>query len=782
MALTGLAPTDPTRIDWHRSAGDIALAAGDQIVALYALPNSDQEISLPFVLGQPPLSLGQEPAARAVPTARDLGEAELRHREAVLAAQVAARGALPAARPVAALAQVGDQRDFIFDEFAGVAARRVPATVVALSRHAVAWAHDGSGAGRSQLPTSQIQQMLDQFDTDYDLLVSSLGQPSDVDGDDHIHFLYTPLVDSTGFGGFVDAASILPSDVGGNGNQSDLIFVALDEPASSYRSLLAHEFQHLISFNEHVLVRFGSSEVSWLNEGLSHVAEDLVDGHARGGNADRVATYLADPARVGLIGDASISAAKRGGAYLFVRSLVDRFGPPILLQLIGTGLADTDNLARATGEAFEDLLAGFAAQLAISGAGLGQHPRFDFGFEDLAPEGRRGFGAPRMVRLDATDGSQGQIPNRGLSFFRVHAEEAGLMSLAAAPEAGIRAVVLPIPVDFELPVHIPGSFFRGVRLESSLPAVLNSGEAVRLTGHIDTTLFPPGSGERELVFEYEPAEGEVGHSFNLAIDGERFEGDIIFAHAQHGDYGLAVFARWTIADETHFEWLGTFTPALVRIGDGVVHLPPLYFDRLRLDAPWPTRMRPDDAADLGGVVLNRPAAPELVLVQVDLASATDTLSVRMEVVDGRFSGRLELADHPRGLYSLNVFGQDAEGRFTWLGGTDHFEVGDVPVTAILGAASVRPGRAELGNSYPNPFNSHTVIPFQLAEDGPVRLVVFSLSGQRVADWDAGQLPAGIHQWRWDARAADGQPLASGVYFVQLQIGPWRRTGKVLLLR
>jgi hypothetical protein len=38
---------------------------------------------------------------------------------------------------------------------------------------------------------------------------------------------------------------------------------------------LIHEFQHMISFNQHALVRGGPSEVTWLNEGLSHFAEEL---------------------------------------------------------------------------------------------------------------------------------------------------------------------------------------------------------------------------------------------------------------------------------------------------------------------------------------------------------------------------------------------------------------------------------------------------------------------------------------------------------------------------
>ena len=62
------------------------------------------------------------------------------------------------------------------------------------------------------------------------------------------------------------------------------MYISPDRKLNSYRSLLAHEFQHLISFNQHVLLRpGGDSEVSWLNEGMSHVTEDLVGDHREGG-------------------------------------------------------------------------------------------------------------------------------------------------------------------------------------------------------------------------------------------------------------------------------------------------------------------------------------------------------------------------------------------------------------------------------------------------------------------------------------------------------------------
>ena len=78
-----------------------------------------------------------------------------------------------------------------------------------------------------------------------------------------------------------------------------MLFISPTRPTAEYRSLLVHELQHLINFNEHVLVRRGEAEVTWLNEGLSHI-EDLVAGQFESGNGSNIADFLRDPEAVSL--------------------------------------------------------------------------------------------------------------------------------------------------------------------------------------------------------------------------------------------------------------------------------------------------------------------------------------------------------------------------------------------------------------------------------------------------------------------------------------------------
>ena len=93
-----------------------------------------------------------------------------------------------------------------------------------------------------------------------------------------------------------------------------------------------------------------------------------------------------------------------------------------------------------------------------------------------------------------------------------------------------------------------------------------------------------------------------------------------------------------------------------------------------------------------------------------------------------------------------------------------------------------PAAPELQQSSPNPFNSGTVISWFLPEPGPVRLEVFSLTGQRLAVLRQGVQPAGYHRLHWDGRDDAGRPLGSGVYLYRLVTGETVLTRKLTLLR
>ena len=93
-----------------------------------------------------------------------------------------------------------------------------------------------------------------------------------------------------------------------------------------------------------------------------------------------------------------------------------------------------------------------------------------------------------------------------------------------------------------------------------------------------------------------------------------------------------------------------------------------------------------------------------------------------------------------------------------------------------------PDSPQLAQNAPNPFNSQTVLAYFLPAAGPVRLEMFSLTGQRVAVLRHGLEQAGYHRLRWDGRDDAGRPVASGIYLYRLVTSKDVLTRKLILLR
>ena len=98
------------------------------------------------------------------------------------------------------------------------------------------------------------------------------------------------------------------------------------------------------------------------------------------------------------------------------------------------------------------------------------------------------------------------------------------------------------------------------------------------------------------------------------------------------------------------------------------------------------------------------------------------------------------------------------------------------------ALSGLPTEPQLQQNAPNPFNSQTILPYFLPKSGSARLEVFTVTGQRVAVLREGPQQAGYHRFHWNARDAEGRPLASGMYLYRLVTAEGVLTRKLVLLR
>ena len=81
----------------------------------------------------------------------------------------------------------------------------------------------------------------------------------------------------------------------------------------------------------------------------------------------------------------------------------------------------------------------------------------------------------------------------------------------------------------------------------------------------------------------------------------------------------------------------------------------------------------------------------------------------------------------------------------------------------------------LHQNYPNPFNPETTITYSIAKAGNVRLTVYNVLGQKVADLVDEYKAANTYKVFFDA-----SNLVSGIYFYRLEINDYSKTMKMFL--
>jgi len=139
-----------------------------------------------------------------------------------------------------------------------------------------------------------------------------------------------------------------------------------------------------------------------------------------------------------------------------------------------------------------------------------------------------------------------------------------------------------------------------------------------------------------------------------------------------------------------------------------------------------------------------------------------------------------LASGPVGNIALGgIFSDDIDiggGPLVHAGGSNNIFFGRFSTTATAAPAGA-PVFAPNLRAYPNPFNPAIEISFELATAGRVSVRIYDSVGRQVAVLiDEQFLPAGTQQMVW------GDPLPSGVYYVQLQSESASVSKKITLLK
>ncbi len=327
---------------------------------------------------------------------------ELRFQEAMMASQTAPLGSGKAVTASASASSTipseGDQTRFqVLTSLSGGNKVTVSATAMYVGQNVICYLdQEVTQRNPDDLTREDVRKLCTAFDARVSRERALFGTESDVDGNSHFNVLMTPQVNKMGAAlgglvtGFFYAADLYDPGM-------EIIHTLVPDSAAVYGqtvpkdfamenllpSVLIHELQHAISYNQHVLLRSGQPEDAIFNEGLSHLAEDLL-GEGRE-NYARYDTFLSRPSGYGLFMGGSPNLGARGASYLFLRYLMDQSGRrDFVMRLLDTDLRGVENFENAFGGAdeafnqFGEFFLRWVATLVMDGEGVSKDARYSY--------------------------------------------------------------------------------------------------------------------------------------------------------------------------------------------------------------------------------------------------------------------------------------------------------------------------------------------------------------------------------------------------------------------
>jgi hypothetical protein len=406
----------------------------------------------PAVADQPgalPLSLGGDVHQR-------LREREIAELEPMIRSTLPG-GSAPAI-PTAALPAVGDLMELNV-ALSCTTERMRTGRVMAVSQRAIIvadLANPGSG-----FTAADYADLAGSFDTlIHPVATRHFGSPSDIDGNGRIIVFFTRAVNemtppgsSTFTAGVFWAGDLFPATATARleacpaANQAELFYVAVPDPTASAGPqvplewlrervvrVMVHEYQHLLNAARRMYVNAtGSFEQTWLNEGLSHIAEELLFFEATGlapgmnidvprllatpgaataftrymgGNETNLRRYLEQPATASPM--ASDALSTRGAAWSFLRYAADRSGAgdeSVFHGLVNSTRSGLANLDAVLGAPTLDWMRDWAVALYADDHVPGidrRHTQPSWNFRDLYGATQQGFPLPVASLPDGT--------------------------------------------------------------------------------------------------------------------------------------------------------------------------------------------------------------------------------------------------------------------------------------------------------------------------------------------------------------------------------------------
>jgi len=272
------------------------------------------------------------------------------------------------------------------------------ATLLATGTHGNIWVmneNTASGTSANKITSTQAQTLAEKFDLIYPIETNIIGYEygggpggdGGKDGDPKVQLLFYDIVGGN-VGGYFwgkDFYDDTQLSTGWKSNLAEIFYIqarmAIGSPDYTY-SCLAHEFQHMINFNQKT-VKQGVSSASWYNEMLSLMVEDVIapligvaptnSSHAI---SERMPTALANYYLEGITEWSTLSSTSYAKGFAFGAYLMRNYGGAELLQRILAN--NTTNIASVTsalnqfqsGLTFEQALKRYGEAMIFSGSSM----------------------------------------------------------------------------------------------------------------------------------------------------------------------------------------------------------------------------------------------------------------------------------------------------------------------------------------------------------------------------------------------------------------------------
>lgn len=288
----------------------------------------------------------------------------------------------------------GAQKTFNIDKSYDAASRaKLAATLVYSGNKLYFYVDDswwnGLGSGEKSKYNKSFESLDMEFaKTIYPRLTSVYGSDvnPDVNRDGKVTVLVHPMVKDAG--GYINTGDGYKKDLVTTSNEREMVYMNTRFiNASLAKAYLAHEFTHLITFNQKDRLRDVTEDI-WLNEARAEYSSTLLgyDAVYSGSNFEqRVKSFSADSSKS--LVEWLNKSSNYGAAHLFVQYIVDQYGTGILTDSMQTdkiGIAAINYALGKNGKNidFKQIFRNWVVALTANDCGLG--PQYCYKYPALA--------------------------------------------------------------------------------------------------------------------------------------------------------------------------------------------------------------------------------------------------------------------------------------------------------------------------------------------------------------------------------------------------------------